>query len=93
METRRSTTGYVFVFEGESLSWNVKRQSTVALSSCRAEYMALSRTIWWRNMLKQIFGETQIEVLCDNQSAIIIAKNKSYYFRTKYVNIRFHFVR
>lgn len=96
MDTRRSTTGYVFMLQGGAISWNVKRQPTVALSSCEAEYMALSRTIqeafWWRNMLKQIFGERQIKIFCDNQSAIAIAKNGSYNPRTKHVDIRFHFV-
>ncbi|KXJ62343.1 hypothetical protein RP20_CCG020162 [Aedes albopictus] len=96
VDSRRSTTGYVFMFQGGAISWNVKRQPTVALSSCEAEYMALSRTIqealWWRNMLKQIFGETQIKIFCDNQSAISIAKNGSYNPRTKHVDIRYHFV-
>ncbi|XP_055605733.1 uncharacterized protein LOC129753909 [Uranotaenia lowii] len=44
-DNRRSTTGYVFTMQGGAVSWNVKKQLTVALSSCEAEYMALSRTI------------------------------------------------
>lgn len=95
-DTRKSTTGYVFVLQGGAISWSVKRQPTVALSSCEAEYMALSRTIqealWLRNLQQPIFEEQKITILCDNQSAISIARNGSYNPRTKHVDIRYHFV-
>jgi hypothetical protein len=38
---RRSTTGYLFYVDKCLVSWVSKRQTTVALSSCEAEYMAL----------------------------------------------------
>ena len=42
-EDRRSTTGYCFrlVKEGPMISWKSKKQPTVALSTCEAEYVAL----------------------------------------------------
>ncbi|XP_055632926.1 uncharacterized protein LOC129773354 [Toxorhynchites rutilus septentrionalis] len=96
-DTRKSTTGYVFTLQGGAISWNVKKQPTVALSSCEAEYMALLRTIqeamWWNNLQSQIFEEQHpIPLNCDNQSAISIATNGSYNPRTKHVSIRYHFV-
>ena len=42
IETRRSTSGYVFVLNGGCISWRSKKQQTVALSFTEAEYMALS---------------------------------------------------
>ena len=58
--------------------------------------MAMSRTIqealWWRNLLEQIFGKRRIEIRCDNQSAICVARNGSFNPRTKHVDIRYHFV-
>lgn len=39
-ETRRSTGAYLFTLFGGAISWSSKRQSTVALSSCEAEYIA-----------------------------------------------------
>ena len=39
---RHSTTGFVFTYSLAAVSWGSKKQSSVALSSCEAEIMALS---------------------------------------------------
>ena len=40
INTRRSTTGYLFMMAGGAISWKSRLQPTVALSSSEAEYMA-----------------------------------------------------
>ena len=40
VNTRQSTTGYIFYLSGGAISWSSKRQATVALSSTEAEYSA-----------------------------------------------------
>lgn len=42
LETRRSTTEWVFMMNGGAVSWGSKLQPTVALSSSEVEYMAAS---------------------------------------------------
>ena len=32
-------------------------------------------------------------VFCDNQSAIFLAKNQTYHARTKYIDVKYHYVR
>ena len=58
INTRRSTTGYIFYLSGGAISWSSKRQATVALSSTEAEYMALTQAIkeaiWLRSLLAEL---------------------------------------
>jgi len=55
-ETRRSTTGFSFIFGGAAVSWGSKLQQMGALSTMEAEYMALSearKEAVWLNKLVQ----------------------------------------
>jgi hypothetical protein len=101
LETRRSTTGYVFMLGEGSISWTSKRQPTVALSSCEAEYMAETQAakeaIWLRRLLMELGYTTPdvqtVRIYADNQGAIALAKNPEYHARTKHIDTQWHFVR
>ena len=97
LEDRKSITGYVFTAQEGAVSWSCKRQQTVALSTCEAEYMALSAAVqealWWRRLRGRIKMEEAITIHCDNQSAIAVARNGGYHPRTKHIDIRHHFIR
>ena len=98
LDKRRSTTGYVFTFAKAPVSWKSTLQSTVALSTTEAEYMAITEAvkeaIWLQGLLKELGVEQKsITIFCDNQSAIQLAKNQVYHARTKHIDVRYHFVR
>ena len=59
VDTRRSTTGYIFFISGGPVSWQSRMQTTVALSSMEAEYMAASaatQEALWQARLQQQLG-------------------------------------
>ena len=99
INTRRSTTGYIFYLSGGAISWSSKRQATVALSSTEAEYMALSQTtreaIWLRTLLAELNypQEGATTLFEDNQSAIALAKNPVHHARSKHIDIQHHYIR
>ncbi|XP_042059649.1 uncharacterized mitochondrial protein AtMg00810-like [Salvia splendens] len=95
----RSTTGYCFATGSTTISWCSKKQNTVALSSCEAEYvaasMAVQEYVWLKRLVQEIFYDLKNPVLirCDNESAIKLAKNPVFHARTKHIEVHHHFVR
>ena len=81
VDTRKSTSGYVFQIGSSTVSWSSKRQTMVALSTTEAEYVALSyatqETIWLRKLLESIGLKQPIATTIneDNQSTISLVKN------------------
>lgn len=98
IDDRKSCTGYVFMRSSGAITWNSKRQPTVALSTAEAEYMALSsatqEAMWLKQFEDEIFSiDRPINIFCDNQSAISLANNNGYSARCKHIDIRHHFIR
>lgn len=96
---RKSYTGYIFFINGCAISWESKKQRTVALSSTEAEYMAMSNAareaIFLRRLLSEIeYGNGDPILLhVDNQGAYKLAQNPVFHNRTKHIDIKFHHVR
>ena len=55
---RKSTSRYMFCIAGGPMSWQSKKQSTVALSTVEAEYVALSSAaqecVWMRRLNSEL---------------------------------------
>eukprot|EP00798_Chlamydomonas_sp_ICE-L_P004964 gene4964-biopygen15274 len=74
--TRKSTTGYVFLNQGGAIQWQSKlQQSSTALSSTEAEYVAASQAAQealWLLKLKHNAGEppSSITIEGDNQACL-----------------------
>ena len=99
LDERKSTTGYAFYVGDGLVSWNSKRQTTVALSTAEAEYMsatqATKEALWLKQLLNEL-GLTQFQPVLlrsDNQGCIALTKNPAYHSRTKHIDIRHHFIR
>ena len=98
---RKSIAGYVFRFDNNSspISWKSRKQNSVALSSCEAEYYAMSYAVQEAKCLRQLLCDmigTELQTVTlyiDNQSAIALAKNPVQHNRSKHIDIRYHFLR
>lgn len=101
VDDRKSYTGYSFFLAGGAISWESKKQPSVALSSTEAEYMALSQAskeaVYLRNLIMELgfpkYVSDPIHIYCDNTGAQQLVKNPVYHARTKHIDIRHHYVR
>jgi hypothetical protein len=95
---RKSTLG-TCQFLGRSLvSWSSKKQTSVALSTAEAEYVAAGQScaqlLWMRQTLRDFgYNLSKVPLLCDNESVIRLADNPVEHSRAKHIDIRHHFLR
>ncbi|KAG8492199.1 hypothetical protein CXB51_009896 [Gossypium anomalum] len=95
----KSTSGYAFTLGSAMVCWSSKKQSLVAQSTAEAEYVAaasaVNQAIWLRKILADLnlIQEEATEILCDNKSAVAIAKNPVFHGRTKHFDIKLHVIR
>jgi hypothetical protein len=98
LDSRRSTTGFVFKLNGAAVSWRSKCQPTVATSTSEAEYMAAAAAIKEALWLKQLLPElgvsaaSAVQIGVDNQGAIKLL-NGSAAVRSKHIDVMHHFAR
>ncbi|WVZ23704.1 hypothetical protein V8G54_002248 [Vigna mungo] len=96
---RKSTYGYLFKLMGAPVSWCSRKQSVVALSSCKTEYISAAETTCQCTWIEAILQELKI-VTCkptclkiDNKSAIDLAKNPISHGRSKHIETKYHYLR
>ena len=98
---RRSTTGYYFKLDGPggTIRWAVKKQQTVALSSCEAEYQSMAAVVQEALYLRQLLADLGIPadqatpIGEDNQACIKMCENPVLSKRTKHIDTKYHFIR
>jgi hypothetical protein len=98
VDTRKSTTGYVYTLGGTAVSWVSRLQKIVALSNTEAEYVAVTEAgkemVWLQGFLEELGQKQKKGILhSDSQSAIFLAKNPTFHFKTKHIQLRYHFIR
>ena len=88
----------MFSLCGSAISWKASLQSVVALSTTEAEYVSstegVKEAIWMRGLVSELgVPQDVIKVYCDSHSAICLTKNDMFQFKTKHVDIKYHFIR
>ena len=96
---RKSVSGYVITMAGGAVSWSLKKQTSVALSTAKAEYMAATyvakQVLWQRSLFTELDFDipTTSTIFTDNQAAISISHHPKFHSRTKHIDIAHHFLR
>jgi hypothetical protein len=96
---RKSTSGCCFSLGSAMISWQSRKQSSIALSTAEAEYIvacsASCKAIWLRKLLTGLFDLEMkaTMILCDNQSCIKMTENPVFHDRSKHIEIRYHYIR
>ncbi|GJX84186.1 hypothetical protein Tco_0334960 [Tanacetum coccineum] len=95
---RKSTSGACRLLGGKLVCWSAKKQQSIAMSSAKAEYVAVAGCC--ANILSMKSQLTdydivyeKVPIFCENTSAIAISNNPVLHSRTKHIEIRYHFIR
>lgn len=88
---------HVYV-SGGPISWCSKKKLVVTLSTCEAKYIVVNlsacRAIWLMNLLQELKFKVSksVKLMIDNKYVISIAKNPVLHGRSKYIDIKYHFL-
>ncbi|XP_052484810.1 secreted RxLR effector protein 161-like [Gossypium raimondii] len=99
IEDMKSTSGYFVTLGSSVFCWSSRKQESIAQSTIETKYLAaaafVNQIIWLRKLLNDlnIYQEEATKIKYDNQFAVAIAKNLTFYGKTKHFKIRYHFVR
>lgn len=100
VSSRKSTSGYVFLYNDGPVTWYTRKQNLVALSITEAEFTACcegtKEAIWLRLLLNSI-GTNQMNstiINVDNKSAISrIKSHNNMHNQTKHIDVKYNFIK
>jgi hypothetical protein len=98
-DTRRSTSGVVWQYNGCTVSWRSKRQSQVATSATQAEYQAAYDAFVKGVPLQRLLHELGAAVsgpmplLTDNQGCRLVSGNRFGDPSLRHIGVKYHAVR
>ena len=103
-EDGKSTEAYVFYYARAPISWSSRKQDIVATGSTIAEYIALDGAVREGLYLKKILIQLRllddtkptpipIPICTDSDNAVAILKKDSYNKGTKWLDIKYQFVK
>ncbi|XP_051118529.1 secreted RxLR effector protein 161-like [Andrographis paniculata] len=97
IDTRKSTSGYVFMLAGGTISWRSAKQSITATSTMEAEFVSCFETsshgVWLKSFISELRVvdsiSRPIKLYCDNSVAAFMAKNNKSGSRSKHIDIKY----
>ncbi|KAJ9685151.1 hypothetical protein PVL29_017257 [Vitis rotundifolia] len=101
VDSRKSTSGYIFILAGGAISWRSVKQSMTATSTMEAEFIscfeATSHGVWLKSFISGLRVMDSISrplsIYCDNSAAVFMAKNNKSGSRSKHIDIKYLAIR
>ena len=101
VDSRKSTSRYIFIFAGGAVSWRSVKQTLTATSTIEAEFVscfeATSHGVWLKSFMSGLKVVDSISrplrLYCDNSTAIFLAKNNKSGSRSKHIDIKYLTIR
>ena len=94
---RKSISEYIFRMGDDAILLKMKKQTSVALSSVRGEYMAMCQAakevVWLPSLLEDFILDLLSPLVFpgDNQGAIALTQNLVFHPHLKHTAIQYHF--
>ena len=100
-DSRRSTSGYIYMLAGGAISWNSAKQTLIASSTMATEFIACfeasNHRIWLRNFVTGLrivdTIERPLKIFCDNNSTTLYSNNNRSSVKSKHIDIKFLIVK
>src|SRR6266481_8245524 len=95
----KSTSRYVFMLASGPITWKLKKQMSVALSTTEAKYytlgIACQEAIWIRQLFQELFTtfDNPIHIYSNNTGMVALSDNLVFHNKLKHIDIRWHFIR
>jgi len=100
-DSRKSTSGSVFVLNGGSVVWRSIKQTCIADSTMEAEYVAAceaaKEAVWLKKFLVSLEvvpeADRPMVLYCDNSGAVANSKEPRSHKRSKHIERKYHLIR
>ena len=98
INSKKSTTGFVFTLGGTAISWASNLQNIVTLSTTEAEQIVATEAgkemIWLHGFLDELGKKQEMGILhSESESAIFLAKNSGFHSKSKHIQTKYHYIR
>jgi transposase InsO family protein len=101
IDSRKSTSGYIFLMASGAVSWRSAKQTLTTTSTMEAEFVscfeATSHGVWLKSFISRLRIMDSISrplrIYCDNSAAFFMAKNNKSGSRSKHIDIKYLAIR
>ena len=97
VDSRRSTSGYIFMLAGGVVYWRSVKQTLIVTSTIKTEFVscfeATLHGVWLKSFMSGLRVVDSIsrplKLYCDNFAVVFMAKNNKSESRSKHIDIKY----